>query len=277
MILALALVCLLPICSCSAETWGAPVNFDSMCRRETLCFLDCPFGRASDARGCEICACRMPDMSMFGMETAGVWCAFSVLSKQRRAPLNLEDFVSTGSHSQAGSHIPDFVPNLVPFSNGLPFLAPQPELQAAPLLQPVPQLLPAGDAPQLIPASPQLIPAGDAPQLVPALEPVPELQPALQPAPQLVPARRSIPSRFLKTGRFSLASTRPRGMAGKIVEIGLIELIVCQGVGYGERVQYAIHQSGKLKQGLNNWNRADDHPTATPMRAAKTPAIGHAC
>ncbi|XP_066269976.1 uncharacterized protein [Branchiostoma lanceolatum] len=106
MILALALVCLLPICSCSAETWGAPVNFDSMCRRETLCFLDCPFGRASDARGCEICACRMPDMSMFG----------------------------------------------------------------------------------------------DAPQLVPALEPVPELQPALQPAPQLVPARRSIPSRFLKTG-----------------------------------------------------------------------------
>ncbi|XP_066269974.1 uncharacterized protein [Branchiostoma lanceolatum] len=170
MILALALVCLLPICSCSAETWGAPVNFDSMCRRETLCFLDCPFGRASDARGCEICACRMPDMSMFG------------------------------SHSQAGSHIPDFVPNLVPFSNGLPFLAPQPELQAAPLLQPVPQLLPAGDAPQLIPASPELIPAGDAPQLVPALEPVPELQPALQPAPQLVPARRSIPSRFLKTG-----------------------------------------------------------------------------
>ncbi|XP_078666027.1 uncharacterized protein LOC144908362 isoform X2 [Branchiostoma floridae x Branchiostoma belcheri] len=69
MILALALVCLVPLCS--AETWGAPVNFDNMCRRETVCFLDCPFGRASDERGCEICACRMPDFSDFGMDMAG--------------------------------------------------------------------------------------------------------------------------------------------------------------------------------------------------------------
>ncbi|XP_078577579.1 uncharacterized protein LOC144862700 isoform X1 [Branchiostoma floridae x Branchiostoma japonicum] len=170
MILALALVCLVPLCS--GETWDAPVNFDNMCRRETVCFLDCPFGRAADERGCEICACRMPDFSSFGMDTAG-------------------------SHAGVGAHIPDFVPNLVPFSNGLPFLAPQPEV--VPMLQPVPQLVPAGDAPQLIPAAiPELIPAGG----VPALEPVPELQPVpqLQPAPQLVPARRSIPSRFLKTG-----------------------------------------------------------------------------
>ncbi|XP_019622514.1 PREDICTED: uncharacterized protein LOC109468639 [Branchiostoma belcheri] len=163
MILALALVCLVPLCS--AETWGAPVNFDNMCRRETVCFLDCPFGRASDERGCEICACRMPDFSDFGMDMAG---------------------------SHAESHVPEFVPQLVPFSNGLPFLAPIPE--AVPMLQPVPHQL--EPIPQLIPASPELIPAGDAPQLVPALEPAPQLQPA----PLLVPARRSIPSRFLKTG-----------------------------------------------------------------------------
>ncbi|XP_078577580.1 uncharacterized protein LOC144862700 isoform X2 [Branchiostoma floridae x Branchiostoma japonicum] len=68
MILALALVCLVPLCS--GETWDAPVNFDNMCRRETVCFLDCPFGRAADERGCEICACRMPDFSSFGMDTA---------------------------------------------------------------------------------------------------------------------------------------------------------------------------------------------------------------